>query len=95
MRILFKNEYFSFEDDAYDYVDDLVLGITQDLPNKSRKPAPKHFEKYGGNLYYASFKKSKQTTWYVFFTIHYDEINDIQIFLIRYISNNHMISKYL
>ena len=92
---LHKNDYFGFEDGARKYVKDLFNDIKQNLPNKLRKPSPKHFEKYGKNIYYASFKKSKHTTWYVFFTIHYDEINDIQIFLIRYISNNHMISKYL
>ena len=95
MRILFKKGYFSFEDDAFDYVDDLVFDIKQNLPNKLRKPAPKHFEKYGKNIYYASFKKSKHTTWYVFFTLHYDKINDVQIFLIRYVSNNHLIAKYM
>ena len=46
-------------------------------------------------MYYASFKKNQQTTWYVFFTIHYDDASDTQTFVIKYISNNHMIAKYL
>ena len=41
------------------------------------------------------YVKDKHTTWYVFFTLHYDKINDVQIFLIRYVSNNHLISKYM
>ena len=95
MRILIKKGYFSFEENANGYVNDLVIDITINLPNKSSKQAPKHFEKYGKNLYFASFKKNKQTTWYVFFTIHHDETKDTKIFLIRYVSNNHMIAKYL
>ena len=33
--------------------------------------------------------------WYIFYTIHYDELFDTKTFLIRYISNNHVIAKYL
>lgn len=93
--ILYKKHYFGFESDARQYVKDLFADIEQNLSNKPIKPAPKHFEKYGKNLYFASFKKNKQTTWYVFFTIHPDETNDTKIFLIRYVSNNYVIAKYL
>ena len=55
---LHKNDYFGFEDGARKYVKDLFNDIKQNLPNKLRKPAPKHFEKYGKNIYYASFKKA-------------------------------------
>ena len=81
--ILYEREYFGFED------------IEQNLPKKIRKPSPEHFDIYGYNMYYASFKKNQQTTWYVFFTIHYDYCSNTQTFLIRYVSNNHMVAKYL
>ena len=95
MQILFDKGYFSFEANAIEYVTDLFADIEQNLPSKSKKPAPAYFEKYGKNLCYASFRKSKHTQWYVFFTIHTDTLSDTQTFLIRYVSNNHMISQYL
>ncbi|MBR4838177.1 MAG: hypothetical protein IK004_07055 [Bacteroidales bacterium] len=95
IQILYEKDYFGFKENAKEYVKDLFADIEQNLPNKIRKPAPEHFDIYGYNMYYASFKKNKQTTWYVFFTIHYDYDADTQSFLIRYVSNNHVIAKYL
>ena len=95
MQILYNEGYFSFEANAIEYVTNLFTDIEQNLPTKSRKPAPDHFQKYGKNLFYASFRKSRHTQWYVFFTIHTDALSDTQTFLIRYVSNNHMISQYL
>lgn len=95
MRILYDEGYFSFEENAIEYVTDLFADIEQNLPAKSKKPAPPFFDRYGKNLYYASFKKSKHTQWYVFFTIHTDAFSDTQTFLIKYVSNNHMISQHL
>lgn len=95
MQILYNEGYFSFESNAIEYVTDLFADIEQNLPTKSKKPAPDHFQKYGKNLFYASFRKSRHTQWYVFFTIHTDALSDTQTFLIRYVSNNHMISQYL
>lgn len=95
IRILYEKEYFSFEDNAIEYVTDLVSRIEKDLPFKVKKPAPESFLRYGENLYYSSFRKNRETIWYVFFTVHYDEENDTEIHLIRYISNNHVIAQYL
>ena len=95
MQILYNEGYFSFEANAIEYVADLFADIELNLPAKSRKPAPPYFEKYGKELYYASFRKSRHTQWYVFFTIHTNTFSDTQTFLIRYVSNNHMISQHL
>ena len=95
MRILYEKDYFGFEEDAIEYVTDLFADIEKNLPNKIRKPAPEQFYEYGDDLYYACFRKNKQTTWYVFFTIHYDYALDMRTFLIRYVSNNHVVAKYL
>ncbi len=95
IRILYEKEYFSFEDNAIEYVTDLVSRIEKDLPFKVKKPAPESFLRYGESLYYSSFRKNRETIWYVFFTVHYDEENDTEIYLIRYISNNHVIAQYL
>ena len=51
MQILYDEGYFSFEANAIEYVTDLFADIEQNLPTKSKKPAPAHFEKYGKNLY--------------------------------------------
>lgn len=48
---------------------------------------------YGKDLYYATFKKNKHTQWYVFFNVY--EKKEETIYLVRYISNNHVISQYL
>lgn len=95
MQILFDKGYFSFESDAIEYVTDLFADIEQNLPTKSKKPAPAHFQKYGKNLFYATFRKNRHTQWYVFFTIHTDAFSDAKTFLIRYVSNNHMVAQYL
>jgi hypothetical protein len=44
-------------------------------------------------MFYATFKKNKSTQWYVFFNIYAD--NGEAIYLVRYISNNHMIAQFL
>jgi len=92
-EILYEKGYFSFEETALKYVLELYDDIVSHLPTKSYKPAPKHFDKYGKGMKYASFKKNKHTTWYVFFKIY--EKNDESVYLVRYIANNHVISQFL
>jgi len=91
--ILYDKEYFGLLETSKRYVDELVDDILTNLPTKQHKPAPKHFDKYGKGMYYASFRKNKQTTWYAFFS-KYREKGET-IYLIRYIANNHTIAKYL
>jgi len=85
--ILYENEYFSYEEQAQKYVDDLADDIYDNLPQKRHKPAPAHYDKYGKGMYYAAFTKNKRTTWYAFFS-KYEE-NDKITYLVRYIGNNH------
>ena len=44
---------------------------------------------------YAVFKKSKRTSWYIFFNTYEDEQTGEDIYLVRYIGNNHTIAQYL
>ena len=92
-QILFEEEYFSFEEDAQKYVDDLFFDIKTNLPTRPHKSAPKYFDKCGIGMKYASFKKNKKTTWYAFFTKYL--VNGETVYLVRYINNNHMIAQYL
>ena len=91
--ILYDKGYFSFEDTALKYIVELYDDIITTLPMRLHKPAPKYFDKYGKNMKYAIFKKSKNTLWYVFFkTYEKDEEN---YFLIRYIGNNYTVAQHL
>ena len=91
--ILFEKQYFSYVEDALDYVDELRHDIKTTLHTKLHKPAPKQFDIYGKNMEYAVFKKNKHTVWYVFFTTHWE--NGEKIYLVRNIANNHVIAQYL
>jgi hypothetical protein len=92
-NVLFEKEYFGFEEFAVLYVRELILDIENSLPVRMSKKASAYFNKYGRDMYYCSFRKNKQTQWYVFF-IKYKEDGET-IYLVRYISNNHMIAKFL
>ena len=92
-EVLYENDYFGFEETAIQYVENLFTDIRNTLPVKYRKSAPIYFNKYGVNMFYAIFKRNKNTQWYVFFNIY--EANGELIYLVRYISNNHMVSQLL
>lgn len=92
-RVLFEGEYFGFEDAAQKYVDDLFLDIKIRLPYCPHKPAPPYFDRYGKGMYYATFRKSKHTHWYVFFRIY--KLHCETIYQIRYITNSHVAAQHL
>ena len=91
--ILYEKEYFGFEESAFQYVDDLLTEIQKTISNKQKKVAPSYFNRYGTDMSYISIKKNKNTQWYVFFSI-YKHKNEI-IYLIRHISNNHVVAQLL
>ena len=93
MIILYEKDYFSFEDSAREYVIELIRDIKENLPTRLHKPASKHFNRYGNNMEYAGFPKNRRTTWYVFFTKYLE--NAEEIYLVRFIANNHTIAQYL
>ena len=67
--------------------------VVANLPHSLRRLAPVYFDRYGKGMHYAVFKKNKHTQWYVFFTM-YDSGGEV-IYLIRYISNNHVVAHLL
>ena len=91
--ILYKKNYFGFEESARKYILELYDDIIITLPVRVHKPAPEYFDKYGKRMKYAAFKKNRSTTWYVFFTT-YNENEEI-VYLVRYVANNHTIAQYL
>ena len=92
-KILFEQEYFGFADAANKYVDELFDDIQMTLPTKLHKPAPVYFNRYGKEMEYASFRKNRHTTLYVFFETY--EKHEEVFYLVRYIANNHTIAQYL
>ena len=92
-HILYEEKYFSFLEASERYLKELFDEISETLHRRLHKPAPEYFSTYGKEMEYAAFKKNKQTTWYVFFET-YKEREEI-IYLVRYITNNHVIVKYL
>jgi len=92
-QILYEKGYFAFPDSSKKYVKDLIDDIKTNLPIRLKKSAPKYFETYGKNMEYAIFPKNKRTTWYVFFTRYMEKGEEI--YLVRYIGNNHTVAQYL
>jgi len=82
--ILIEKEYFSFYEYSVRYIEDLVDFVKKNIETKPHKPAPVHFSKYGNNLFYITYNRNKQTTWYIFF-----QKKDSHYF-IRYITNSHV-----
>lgn len=88
--ILYSKNYFNFYDSAATYVEELISDIERNIHIKAQKEAPAYFAKYGKDLRYITSRPNKNTTWYIFFTKHKEET-----YLIRYISNNHVIGQYI
>lgn len=86
--ILIDEDYFSYLETADRYIEDIVSFILSNIHTFPHKKAPDYFTKYGKDLLYIFYSRNKNTTWYIFFEkteVHY---------LIRHISNNHVVGKY-
>ena len=86
---LYQKEYFSFLYEAKEYVSEIVSYFQTEIPNLYKlglcKEAMPYFEKYGENLFFVAFRKTKsRTTWYAFF-----EVFDDTYFKVVHITNNH------
>jgi hypothetical protein len=79
--MLFKEEYFSYSENAQLYVDKIVDFIILEIKSFPHKKTPKKFQYLGSN--YIFYKANARTTWYIFF-----EKQDA-VFLITGILNNH------
>jgi hypothetical protein len=79
--ILFKEDYFSYPENAKLYVDKIVNFVSSEIFTFPHKQSPKNLKYLGSN--YIFYKSNKRTTWYVFF----EKKN--QNYLITGIINNH------
>jgi hypothetical protein len=89
--MLYEENYFGIKENAIRYVKELFTEIETKLPLKAKRPAPPYFEQYGEGLFYAVFKKSRRTEWYVFFSVFGED----EIYIVKYVSNNHLDAKWL
>ena len=63
INVLFENEYFSFRDDAVEYVLKIRDYVHQNITYPAKK-TPIKFRKYGET--YMFYKANTNTTWYIF-----------------------------
>lgn len=63
--ILFKEEYFSFMQNSYDYVDKIIDFINNDISTFPSKKTPAALKNFGSR--YIFYKSNQRTTWYIFF----------------------------
>jgi len=92
---MYEKEYFSFLDSSEKYMEELIQEILTTLPNKQVKVAPPYFDQYAKKMLYSMFRKSLNTQWYVFFNLYQEKQENEFTYLIRFISNNHVISQHL
>lgn len=79
--ILFKNDYFSYYENAENYLAKVISFVKLNIRTFPHKNTPKNLLDFGP--YYIFYKANARTTWYIFF-----EKND-ENFLITGILNNH------
>jgi hypothetical protein len=92
-RLLYEKDYFGYLDYAEKYVEELFSDIKNSLPIRPCRPAPPYFDKYGRDMWYATFRKNRRTVWYAFFS-RYDD-NGETVWLVRHIDNNHVVAQHL
>ncbi len=80
-------------DYAERYVEELFGDITTTLPTRPHRPAPSHFDPDGKGIWFATFRRSRATTWYAFFTRYRD--NGEIVYLVHRIENNHTAAQYM
>lgn len=92
-EILYDKGYMSFLDSALTYSESLFRDIERTLPQKIHRKAPAWFDRFGKDMSYASFRKNRHTTWYVFFNIY--DVSGETVYLVRYLSNSHVVVQHL
>lgn len=79
--ILFLKDYFSFFEDADNYVQKIYAYVRGNITTYPAKNTPEFYKQYGEN--YLLYKANANTTWYIFFS----QVKDV--YFVQYITNNH------
>ena len=86
--ILFKEDYFSFIENAINYKDNIIDFVDQNIESFPHKTTPLPLFHLGSN--YIFYKSNSRTTWYIFFE------KKENMFLVTSIINNHIeLAKFL
>ena len=88
IELLYNKDYFSFPDQAIDYVSNIREYIENEIPTVYKRKSPEYFSRYGKEMSFFTYKANNNTSWYIFFQQQDD------VYLIRYITNNHVSAKY-
>ena len=86
--ILVERGFFSYDEYALQYIDDIEQLINSSIHAYPKRKAPVLFAKYGKDLKCIAYRKNAHTTWYVLF-----EETD-SAFFVRHITNNHVSGQY-
>jgi hypothetical protein len=86
--ILYKKDYFSYLENAEQYVSNIYDFIETEIPLNNYKITPESLSKYGD--FYILYQSNARTTWYIFFS------KKESVYLIKHIANNHSLdAKYI
>jgi hypothetical protein len=88
LLLLYAKGYFSFWNNAREYVKQIVYYIVQYAYILNNVRMPRLIFRYGSNLKYITYRANKTTTWYIF----YQQQDDV--YLVRHITNNHVAAQY-
>lgn len=80
--LLYKQNYFSFEENAQIYVQNIYDFIENSIENFPHKLTPSNLKLFG--TYYIFYKANHQTSWFIFFQSQGD------CYLITHVTNNHL-----
>ncbi|MFN8236942.1 MAG: hypothetical protein U0T77_02130 [Chitinophagales bacterium] len=80
--ILFEKTYFSYKENAIEYVLKIISDVETNIHTRKQQKTPDALKHYG--QLYISYKSSKRTMWYVFFT------KKEHFYIIKHMTNNHM-----
>lgn len=89
IEVLVDKGYLGTYSFAISYVEDLIADIQQNIHSKLKKKAPAFFERFGKDMYYITYQRNPNTTWYIFFS----EIE--KGYFVKFITNNHVSGQYI
>ena len=89
ISLLVDKGYLGTYEFAISYVEDIIFENQANIHTKLKKKAPSYFDRFGTDMSYITYQRNTNTTWYIFFSI----IDDA--YLIKYITNNHVVAHYL
>lgn len=81
---LYNKKYFSFEDNAEEYVNNITYFIENEIEFAHKRRAVSKTKFYAKNQFFITYKANKRTSWYIYF------VEDNGNYIITHIDNNHV-----